>query len=82
MARVMLTSEGLRADPQLMPVQQHLRRERRPKVGVPGLYQLNRILPDALLVAPVRRPAPCLADQPTAAPLASSRASKRKPGAR
>ena len=56
-------AQRLASDLQLMLLQQHLGRERRSEVRIPGLHQLNCILPDAGVHAPVRRLATCLVNQ-------------------
>jgi hypothetical protein len=47
-----------------MLVQKYFSRQRRPEVRVSGPDQLDRILPDPFVPAPVRLPASCLMDQP------------------
>ncbi len=58
--------QRLLADPELMLVQQHLGRQRRPEVRVPGLDQLDRILPDAFVAGSGSTSATRLVDQPAA----------------
>lgn len=50
-----------------MLVQQDLGRERWTEVSVPGLDQLDRVLPNAFVPTPVRRAASGLVDQPAPA---------------
>jgi hypothetical protein len=60
-------SQRLSAYSKLMLVQQHFGRQRRPKVGVLALDQLDGIFPDAFVPAPIRRPASSLMNQPATA---------------
>ena len=55
--------QRLASDPQFMLVQQHLGGQRRSEVPIPGLHQLDCILPDAGVHAPVRRVTTCLMNQ-------------------